>query len=162
MARVVLGMAVPHSGMLGKPPEIWLQDGLRDHKNQMLWFRNKHWNYEDLKEARTNDGIQVFLPDTEPPARAQRPAKALAFLRQVYQDNKPDVAIIIGKDQKEIFVDTSPSLAIYTGTDLPNGPPQRAVFAPDHTVTHKADPELALHLIASMQRDGFDMTEVLR
>ena len=27
MARIVLGMAVPHSGMLGKAPETWLEDG---------------------------------------------------------------------------------------------------------------------------------------
>ena len=39
MARVVLGMAVPHSGMLGKAPEDWLEDGLRDHNNKMLWFQ---------------------------------------------------------------------------------------------------------------------------
>ena len=162
MARVMLGMAVPHSGMLGKPPEVWLEDGLRDHENKMLWFRNKHWKYEDLVEARKDHGIKAFLTLEERLSRHARTAKALEELRRVYQAHKPDVAIIIGKDQKEIFIDTSPSLSIYTGADLPNGPPQRAVFAPDHSVTHKAAPDLALHLITSLQRNGFDMTEVLK
>ena len=101
MARVVLGMAVPHSGMLGKPPEVWLEDGLRDHKNEMLWFRNKHWNYPDLAEARKHEGLKAFLTLEERIARAQRTAKALDVMRRVYQENKPDVAVIIGKDQKE-------------------------------------------------------------
>ena len=162
MARVVLGMAVPHSGMLGKAPEVWLEDGLRDHKNEMLWFHNKHWNYPDLAEARKHEGLKAFLTLEERTARAQRTAKALEVMRRVYQENKPDVAVIIGKDQKEIFIDTSPSLAIYTGATLPNGPPQRPVFAPDHPVTHEAHPELALHLIKSLEQDGFDVAEVIR
>ena len=162
MARIVLGMAVPHSGMLGKAPEEWLEDGKRDHHNQMLWFRNQHWQYDDLEKARKNEGIKAFLTLEERRARHQRTRDALVVLRKVYQEHKPDVAIIIGKDQKEIFIDTSPSLAIYSGESLPNGPPQRAVFAPDHDVVHRAHPQLALHLITSLERDGFDVAEVLK
>jgi hypothetical protein len=162
MARVVLGMAVPHSGMLGKAPETWLEEGLRDHKNEMLWFRNKHWQYEDLKEARKNEGLTAFLTLEERRARAQRTAKALDVLRRVYREHKPDVAVVIGKDQKEIFIDTSPSLAIYSGATIPNGPPQRPVFAPDKPITHPAHPELALHLIRSLQKSGFDIAELLK
>ena len=100
MAQIVLGMAVPHSGMLGKAPEVWLEDGLRDHRNQMLWFRNKHWMYEDLVEARKDHGIKAFLTLDERRSRAARTAKALDELRRVYEALTPDVAIIIGKDQK--------------------------------------------------------------
>jgi 3-O-methylgallate 3,4-dioxygenase len=128
----------------------------------MLWFRNKHWQYEDLEKARKHENLKMFLTLEERQARAKRTAAALDELRRVYEANKPDVAIIIGKDQKEIFLDTSPSLAIYTGEDLPNGPPQRPVFAPDYDVVHKAHPKLALHLITSLERDGFDVAEVLR
>jgi hypothetical protein len=162
MACVVLGMAVPHSGMLGKAPEIWLEDGKRDHHNQMLWFRNKHWNFADLVEARKNDGIEAFLTLEERRARAKRTENALEVLRRVYQQHKPDVAIIIGKDQKEIFIDTSPSLALYSGATIPNGPPQRSVFAPDKAAAHPGHPELALHLLGSLERDGFDVAEVIK
>jgi len=162
MAQVVLGMAVPHSGMLGKAPEDWLEDGKRDHHNQMLWYRNKHWAYQDLVEARKNDGLAAFLTLEERRARAQRCTSALDVLRRVYQEHKPDVAVIVGKDQKEIFIDTSPSLAIYTGTVIPNGPPQRPVFAPNRAVTHSGHPELALHLIQSLEQQGFDVAEVIK
>ena len=162
MARIVLGMAVPHSGMLGKPPEDWLADGLRDHKNQMLWFRNKHWAYEDLEEARKDEGLAAFLTLEERCARAQRCLKALDVLRHVYQENKPDIAVIIGKDQKEIFIDTSPSISMFMGESIENGPPQRSVYAPDHPVTYPGHPELALHLINAFQQEGFDMAEILK
>jgi Catalytic LigB subunit of aromatic ring-opening dioxygenase len=72
------------------------------------------------------------------------------------------VAIILGKDQKEIFIDTSPSIAMYMGETIANGPPQRSVYAPDHPVTYPAHPELALHLIKAFQQEGFDMTELLK
>lgn len=162
MAQIVLGMAVPHSGMLGKPPETWLEDGQRDHTNQMLWFRNKRWTFPDLAAARKHEGLDALLTLEERRARGRRCDAALDTLRRVYQEHKPDVAVVIGKDQKEIFIDTSPSLAIYTGQTIPNGPPQRTVYAPERAVTYPAHPELALHLIQSLQRDGFDIAEVLR
>ena len=82
MAQIVLGMAVPHSGMLGKAPEEWLDDGLRDHHNQMLWFRNQHWHYDDLEKARKHENLKMFLTLEERQARARRTAAALDELRR--------------------------------------------------------------------------------
>src|SRR6266702_2078122 len=161
MARIVLGMAVPHSGMLGKAPETWLEDGERDRKNNALWFRNRSWTYAELAAARAHEGLQAFLTIEERRTRGERCARALDTLSSVYQEHKPDVAVIIGKDQKEIFIDTSPSMWIYMGATIDNGPPQRSVYAPDHPVTYPAHPQLALHLINAFQQEGFDMTEVL-
>jgi hypothetical protein len=160
MARIVLGIAVPHSGMLGKPAETWPEDGVRDRKNPALWYRNRTWTFPELAAHRKSEGFEKYLTAGELRARGARCAAALEVVRRVYQENKPDVAIILGKDQKEMFIDVSPSLAIFTGNTIENGPPQRSVYAPDHPVTHAAHPELALHLINAFQSDGFDMTEV--
>ncbi len=65
-----------------------------------------------------------------------------------------DVAIVLGKDQKEIWPDQSPSITIYTGAEVHNGPPQRPVYAPDHHVVHQAYPELATYLIETFQDEG--------
>ncbi|WP_116808050.1 protocatechuate 3,4-dioxygenase [Steroidobacter cummioxidans] len=162
MARIVLGMAVPHSGMLGKAAESLLEDGERDRKNPQLWFRNRSWTFPELAAARTSEGLDKYLTLEERRARMARCGQALETLRRVYLEHQPDVAVILGKDQKEIFIDTSPSLAIYMGDTIHNGPPQRAVYAPDKPVTYPAHPELALHLIKSFQDAGFDMTEVLK
>jgi hypothetical protein len=73
-------------------------------------------------------------------ARAAKCRAALDEMAAAYRARRPDVAIILGKDQKEIFTDMSPSIAIYSGEEVHNGPPQRSVYAPDHHVTHKCHP----------------------
>lgn len=162
MAQIVLGMATPHSGILGKAPETWLEDGERDRKNNALWFRNQVWNYKDLEAKRLADGFKSPISLEERQARSAKCTQALDALRKVYQEHKPDVAIIIGKDQREIFLDTTPSLAIYTGETIENGPPQRSVYAPDRPVTYAGRPDLGTHLINSLQEDGFDLTELIK
>ena len=162
MARIVLGMAVPHSGMLGKPPETWLEDGKRDRANPVLWYRNKTWTYPELEAERRGEGFEALLTLEERRARSARCTRAIEGLRDVYRQHKPDIAVILGKDQREIFIDTTPSLAIYTGEKIHNGPPQRSVYAPDKAVTYDAFPDLALHLIQSLADQGFDLTELVK
>ena len=162
MARVILGMAVPHSGMLGKAPETWLEDGDRDRRNQGLIYANRSWTFEELKAARAHEHFEAMLTPAELRARGQRCAVAMDLLRQVYAQNKPDVAVLLGKDQKEIFIDVNPSLAVYTGATVENGPPQRSVYAPDKAVTHAVQQGLAQHLISSFENDGFDMMELIK
>jgi 3-O-methylgallate 3,4-dioxygenase len=158
-------MAVPHSGMLGKSPDTWLEDGERDRKNQTLWFRNKSWTFAELAAHRATVNKEDFsgaLQLEERRARGQRNARALEELRRVYQEHQPDVVVILAKDQKEMFHDVSPTFAIYTGDTIENGPPQRSVYAPQQSVTYAAHPELARHLLVSFQHDGFDFAEVLK
>ena len=83
-------------------------------------------------------------------------------MRAAYRRANVDVAIILGKDQKEIFIDISPSIAIYTGVDIHNGPPQRSVYAPDRHVVHQGHPALATYLVETFQREGFDLTDLFR
>lgn len=160
MAKIVFGMAVPHSGMLGQPPEDWLNNGERDRNNPVLWYRNKTWTYPELEAERVGEGYGALLTIEERTARAKRCRSALDEMRRAYEAADVDVAIIIGKDQKEIFIDHTPSFAVYTGEEIYNGPPQRAVYAPDHAVTHAGHPELALHIIKSLEDDGFDLTDL--
>jgi Catalytic LigB subunit of aromatic ring-opening dioxygenase len=162
MAKIVLGMAVPHSGMLGKAPETWFEDGERDRRKHDLWFHNRTWSYAELEKERLSQGFRAPLSLEERRARAQRCWSALDELRRVYRESKPDVAVILGKDQREIFIDTTPSIAVYTGKTIENGPPQRPVYAPPSTVVHEALPELALHLTAALEQDGFDITEIVK
>ncbi|WP_232221425.1 hypothetical protein [Burkholderia sp. WSM2232] len=72
---------------------------------------------------------------------------ALDEMAAAYREAKIDVAIIPGKDQKEIFTDFSLSIAIYSGAEVHNGPPQRAAYAPDPHVVHACHPKLATYLI---------------
>ena len=161
MAKIVLGMAVPHSGMLGKPGETWLEDGQRDRDKPVLWYRNKTWTFPELAHERRNEGFEALLTVEERVARSARCTAALDEMRRVYAAHKPDVAVIIGKDQQEIFKDMTPSIALYTGEKIFNGPPQRPVYAPPEAVTYDAHPGLARYLIEAFQDHGFDMTDLM-
>ena len=159
MAKIVFGMAVPHSGMLGQAPQDWLINGERDRNNPALWFRNRTWTYPEL-EAHRGAAFEKFLTLEERTSRAQRCRAALDEMAAAYRRAKVDVAIILGKDQQEIFTNHSPSIAIYTGQEVHNGPPQRPVYAPDRHVTHQCHPALATYLIQTFQRQGFDLTDL--
>jgi hypothetical protein len=152
-------MAVPHSGMLGQAPEDWLKNGERDRNNPELWFRNRTWTYAEL-EAHRGAAFEKYLTLEERTARASRCRAALDEMAAAYQRAKVDVAIILGKDQKEIFPHLSPSIAIYSGEDVHNGPPQRKVYAPDHHVVHKCHPKLATYLLETFQANGFDLADL--
>lgn len=162
MAEIVFGMAVPHSGMQGQAPEEWLTNGERDHKNPELWYRNRTWTYPELEAERSGEGFEALLTLEERRARSARCLAALRTMREAYEAAGVDAAVILGKDQKEIFIDQTPSLAVYSGAEIYNGPPQRAVFAPDHPVVHPAHPKLAVHLIEALQADGFDLTDLMK
>lgn len=162
MARIVVGMATPHSAMLGRAGELWPEDGLRDRANKGLVYRNKVWDFESLAAARKDEGFAALLTPAELNARKAQCDAALARMREIWATAQVDVAVIIGKDQKEIFTDLSPSLAVYSGREIHNGPPQKAVFAPDHDVTHAGHPELAQHIMGSVTDDGFDLTDLMK
>ena len=159
MAKIVFGMAVPHSGMLGQAPEDWLKNGERDRANPELWFRNRTWTYPEL-EAHRGAAFEPYLSLEERTARASRCRAALDEMAAAYKRANVDVAIILGKDQKEIFTDFSPSIAIYSGAEVHNGPPQRSVYAPDHHVMHACHPKLAAYLLETFQAHGFDLTDL--
>ena len=157
MANIVLGIAAPHSGMLGKPADTWLEDGQRDRKNPTLWYRNKTWSYQQLEAERRAAGFARFLTLEERIRRHDACRKAIERLRDVYAEAKPDVAIIIGKDQREIFLDVMPTFAVHVGDTIENGPPQRPNYAPAEPIVYPGAPDLAAHILGSLQDDGFDI-----
>ncbi len=160
MAQIVLGMAAPHSGMLGKPGETWLEDGERDRKNPMLWYRKKHWSFADLVAERRHEGLAKYLTLEERVARHAACRRAIEKLQTVYAEAKPDVAIIIGKDQKEIFVDVTPTFALHTGDQIPNGPPQRTNYAPQEAIVYPGASDLAQHILAHLKGEDFDIATI--
>ena len=161
MAEIVFGMAVPHSGILGKDPDTWPEDRERDMSDKReMWYKLRPWKFKELAEERKNGGFDKLSSPEERRKRYDRCQVALEKCRQAWADAKIDVAVILGKDQKEIFMDFSPTLAIYTGEEIYNGPPGRSVYAPSTPMTHKAHPELAVHLIESLKKSGFDLTDL--
>ncbi len=159
MAKIVFGMAVPHSGMLGQAPEDWLTNGERDRRNPELWFRNRTWTYPEL-EAHREAAFEPLLTLDERRSRHARCNAALDRMAQAWREAEVDVAIILGKDQKEIFIHHSPSIAIFSGAEAHNGPPQKAAWGPAEHRVHATHPALARHLIERFQQSDFDLSDL--
>lgn len=162
MAQIVFGMAIPHSAMLGKPGETWLDDGQRDRANPALIYRNREWTFRDLVAERSASHFEEQLSDDVLVERKARCDAAIAQMRAAYEAADVDIVVIIGKDQKEIFIEHSPSIAVYSGEEIHNGPPQKLVFAPDHPVTYPGHPDLARHILSTLGAQGFDLTDLMK
>jgi len=161
MAEIVLTMAMPHSAMLKVPPESWSKDGDRDRSNiREMWFRKKLYTYPDILKLRTPEGFDKLMNVEEFKARHARCQVALAKVTKAIADAKPDVIVIVGKDQNEIFRDLSPTLTIYTGKEIYNGPPQRPEYASNEWRAYPNDQELAMHIFRTAQGAGFDLTDM--
>ena len=94
-------------------------------------------------------------------------------LAEVFAQVKPDVAVIIGNDQKEIFRDaTTPALSVFFGDTIVNTmmsderlaalPPGIAVSVPGHIppggASYPGAPDLGRHIIETLTADEFDVT----
>ncbi len=172
MAKIVLGMGSSHGPMLSTPPEEWGQRVVADKRNKEHHYKGKTWTYEQLVDARKGEGLQKQI---ELPVWRERHAacrKALGELAKVFTEVKPDVAVIVGNDQKEVFRDAyTPALTVFNGKTITNTmfsderiaalPPGIAVAIPGHIppegATYPGAPELAEHIIKSLTSDEFDV-----
>lgn len=88
---------------------------------------------------------------------------AFARLHDVLADYAPDVLIVVGDDQREVFgPDLSPSLAVYVGEEV-SGTTSIGVAGQslaDGHITLKCASEAARNLRKSLIADGFDVTSI--
>ena len=173
MATIVLGMGSSHGPMLSTPPDQWGQRAIADRNNPQHHYKSRTWTFEQLQEARAHENLkkQIELPVWRERHTACR--RALGELAKVFMELKPDIAVIVGNDQKEIFRDAyTPALAVFNGSTIVNTdfdqeriaslPPGIAVsvpgFIPPGGARYDGSPELADHIISSLTADQFDVT----
>lgn len=176
MARVVLGMGTSHGPMLVTEPAIW-QLRLPDDRGNMHPWRGRLWSYDELVEARSGDGLAAQITQEEMVARAARCRVAIAEMARVFDEVRPDVAVIVGNDQMEIFDDgLIPAFSVLWGDEITNLefsetrmaklPPgiKEAVpgYIPSGGATYKAVSDLGRHIIETAIVDGFDVASMKR
>jgi hypothetical protein len=123
MARIVLGLGTSHSPQLSTPPEIWPQHGERDRRNPDLRGPDgRVYGYDELL-ARAGSAMQKELTPDVWQARYEACQRGIARLGEVLEQVAPDVLVIIGDDQKELFHDDNmPALLVYWGDTIRNVP----------------------------------------
>ncbi len=174
MARIVLGLGLAHTPQVHTAPEQWQQRLEADHRNKSLWFRGKAYDWNGLVAERAGENLGPQAEPAEREARHARANAAVGRLAQAWRDARPDVAVILGNDQHELFVeDLMPAFTIFWGKELQNLPSTADQIsrkpagihlahhghAPPQALTHPGEPALGRHLIERAMADGFDVAQ---
>lgn len=176
MAKIVLGIGTSHGPMLSTPPEQW---NLRVEADRSMRhpYRDRVLSFDELVQARAGEGLAEQITLDVWRRRHQQCRSAIDALARVFDRVKPDIAIIVGNDQMEIFnEDLIPAFAVLWGDRIINSeysadrlarlPPGVAVSVPGHIppggAVHQAVPDLGRHLIQKLMAAEFDVTSLKR
>lgn len=119
MADIVLGIGTSHSPILILDGEDWVQRSRDDRRNKSLYtLDGRKLSYDELVDERG----EAFIQESDPerfPAQARQAEAALDRLENLLVQARPDVVLVIGDDQDELFsFDNMPAFAVYTGQDI--------------------------------------------
>ncbi|HEX6513233.1 MAG TPA: extradiol ring-cleavage dioxygenase [Chloroflexota bacterium] len=124
MAQIVLGLASSHTPQLSSPVETWPQHGENDKKNPWLFDRQgRRVSYEEALAA-ADPGIAAGeLNSDKQRQRHEAAQQAVARLQDALAEAAPDVVVVFGDDQAEIFPhDFRPALMVHWGDTAQNMP----------------------------------------
>ncbi len=170
MAKIVLGLGSSHAPQLALPTDQWWRRADFDKKNPAMWYRGKTYTYPELVEERASSHFERELSPETAEARFNACQTAIENLSQVLERVNPDVAVILGDDQEECFLeDNMPSLSVYWGDtiDTVPPPPDRATGEygasrpelsryPQKRTANPVQADLARHIIGSLIEEQFD------
>ncbi|HLY67065.1 MAG TPA: extradiol ring-cleavage dioxygenase [Chloroflexota bacterium] len=169
MARIVLGLACSHTPQLSTPPEMWPEHGENDRKNPWLFDRaGRHVSYEEAL-ASAKPRISAEIEPAKQRGRYEGAQRAVAHLQQALAETDPDVVVVFGDDQAEIFPhDFRPAILVHWGETVPNMPDlfTRAPYAAGRAAgwaygpegaTIPVQSELGKHIVETLIDGGFDI-----
>lgn len=171
MANIVLGMALSHGPMLSTTPEQWALRVPADRAAKHP-FRGRTLSFSELADLRRDERFDLQSTLDVMRARHASCETALDRLAQVFAEANPDVAVIFGNDQMEIFSESLiPAFSVMYGERIVNAemresrraklPPGIAEAAAGHIppggASYAGAPELARHIIKELMADCFDV-----
>lgn len=173
MADVVLGIASSHTPQLSSGVDMWHDHAERDRRNPRLLGTDAEFHTYGELLAAADPAIAKEIDPAIWEAKYTRCQAAIDVLRARLAQAQPDVAVVIGDDQQELFRDDGvPALAGFLGSELTDLPPApetlaripagiRAAMWAAHSArpeTHRTCPELSGHLLAALAAADFDAT----
>lgn len=176
MARIVLGIGASHGPMLSTLPEQWDLRAGADRAGTRHAFRGEWMDFATLKTRRAQDfSEQTSLPERQ--RRYDRCQRALDTLAAKCRAAAPDVVVLVGNDQREVFQeDFTGAFTVFCGDAIPNVPldaqrrarlpPGIAVaeagHCPPEGATYPGAPLLARSVVRSLVAEGFDVAQSAR
>ena len=172
MAEIVLGLGTSHSPMLSLPGDMWGEYAARDKTNPMLLSLEdgSTKTYEELLET-ADPAIATKLTPEIFQAQYEACQRGLIALEEAMIDANPDVVVIVGDDQEELFFDDNmPLFSIYWGETMHLTPRGQGENVPPATRASSwgygteemdvpVDSALSLHLIEKLLDDDFDLAQ---
>lgn len=173
MADIVVGIASSHTPQLSSGVDMWSDHAERDRRNPQLLGRDARYHtYEELLDL-APPGLDRELAPGVWKVKYGRCQDAISRLADSLRAARADVAIVVGDDQREMFLDDGiPAFACFTGSLLVDMRPSEDVFARipagiqaaywavhgEEVGRHPVAASLSAHIATRLTADGFDLT----
>jgi Catalytic LigB subunit of aromatic ring-opening dioxygenase len=175
VARPVIALGTSHGPQLVTEPGLWPTRVVADRRNRHF-HRGTEYSFAELATMRRadRDWAGETAPDTWR-AKHGKCQEAIGDLARRFRAARPDLAVIFGNDQSEIFTDANiPAFAVYRGATIDNIPKSAALraqlppgvaeaeegYCPPVIAHYPGAPDLADHLIKSLIADEFDVAQM--
>jgi 3-O-methylgallate 3,4-dioxygenase len=177
MARIILGLGTSHGPMLSIPSEYWGDRVTADRQNPKHFFKGSTYTFDQLVELQRPERLAEQIQPEVCQERHARCQAAIGELADAYEQSAPDVAVVVGNDQMEVFNrDHVPAFALFWGEYMEGHPrtpeflaklnPAIARAEADRTpavyTQYPGEPELGRHMIESVVTEGFDVAQLKR
>jgi 3-O-methylgallate 3,4-dioxygenase len=177
MARIGFGLATSHGPMLSVPWKNWVDRVAADRANPRHYFQGKTYTFDEMVEVHKDRSLAAQLTPEVFQERHARCQSAIRELGDIFVDSKPDVAVVVGNDQMEIFTsDYVPAFAVFWGSyveGIPRTPEFLASLPPgvaqaelDRTPSaYTLYPTLSGmggHIIQSVVNEDFDVSQMTK
>jgi 3-O-methylgallate 3,4-dioxygenase len=155
---------------------MWLAYGEGDKNHTELWAADgKPYSFEELLETVNRRAIEKELTREKLDSRYNSCQQGIAALGETLARTSPDVIVMIGDDQLELFTDENmPAVLVYWGNTIRNLPPQIPESATAHLkanawgwfadreIDYPVAADLGKHLIESLMDQDFDVAHSRR
>lgn len=173
MAEIVLGLASSHTPQMSTSADFWEEHAARDERNTRLLGRDGRYHSYDELLAGADPRLAGELEASVWADKFDRAQAAVAALARRLAEAAPDVVVIVGDDQHELFgAEGVPAIGLFTGESLWDLPPdsehlaripkdiQRANWAAhaDAPDRYPVGTGLSEHLAAALTERDFDLT----
>jgi 3-O-methylgallate 3,4-dioxygenase len=163
--------------MLSIAPELWPERVKADRTNPQHFFQGKTFTFDELVALRQPEKLAEQCTPEVCGERHARCQQAIRKLGDIFEANRPDIAIVVGNDQMEVFTSEHvPAFAVFWG-DFVEGIPRTPEFlaklppgigaaeldrTPSEYTQYPTLPDLGRHIIESAMRDDFDVTQMTK
>ncbi|MBV9836157.1 MAG: extradiol ring-cleavage dioxygenase [Alphaproteobacteria bacterium] len=169
MARIVLGIGTSHTPLLSLDPSAWHNRAKADYENPRLTLADgRSVTYAQLVALRGEPYASAATPETFV-ALSDRCQKHLDHLAAEIAQARPDLVVIVGDDQAELYTPGNiPAFAIFCGDEIATHPyggplpawrqPVAEAYAMDKVHRFPASADFARRIVESLIDQSIDVT----